>query len=594
MSNLFSCIINYNSRDRIVDIIRNNDILPIVENSVSFTLIELLNNYSTMNNTEINGNLNLLLNLLLESTNALETNYAIKVSDAYKNSINCMLKNKLNLELDLKELLELYRTVQKSNNWATTSRFPSNKTTFNFNNIKERSELQLTQPLNNINFISNKNIKLIDHTQNNKILNSNLTQSENNFDINVLNDNEAVFLAPNKEKDIYNLFILFLELFSLMATDESVQGYSIMVISKIIANLFSNLKAMPKEEKIVKMLILIKSGISETSQTTTLNALSKLENTFLISFPGNTIPFTGLKNKSLPFNEGIALICNSLNDDRIMVYGYMQQQNDDYNNGIITNKNKNIDTLKEMYDKYITSILNSISRLSTQMRKTGGILSKFTQNLIVLFKNSTLYDIIKNYFKSQIVSQHKIANNLSFIKTDESNLKIVVDQKNSLDLSVEFLGLFELSELKGSFTINYFYLSSILFDGFLFLKDTNFITRNNFCNIYGFSQATDQNIWKSILIFTFTYLSIMVYTFVNKDNIFKVNMYDEDFESINFLLSKESLEKISSRGIKIKSQGLNSGAQFIISHAIADSLTYYMYKNIDPTNLSDIFSSGFN
>lgn len=129
---------------------------------------------------------------------------------------------------------------------------------------------------------------------------------------------------------------------------------------------------------------------------------------------------------------------------------------------------------------------------------------------------------------------------------------------------------------------------------FLNVKQTSGSTRTKICKTYGFSSNDDISLWKSILVFAFTYLSLVVYCMVEKDNIFDVDMYDDDYPNLNFLFSKVSLENISTKGLKDKSSSLGQSVNFITSHGMAKTLTYYAYKNSDPTSLESITSATFN
>lgn len=587
MTSPFICIIKLDSSNRSV-LMDRNGYIPTIDDSPSGLIEQLIDNNETMSDDMINQNLRSILNVLLQSLKSLDHEYHESVSSSYYESIGELMKDKSDINDKLKDLLSLYYDVMKSERWAVTSKIPNNRCDFEFEsltNIDSKISMLSNKIISSggVNIINNRlnpKIKIIDKKKQNQS-----KEIFNNIVASTEVSTRGIFLAKEKESLVKNMLWAFLDLQKEVAEDYNVTNYVIIILNKIIVKMSSNFKAYPKEEKIRKVITLIKSGIPTSSFSGTRECMTTLEEEFLKIFPGNSIPYEGSKEGNKTESEILALTLSSLNDDREMF------------TEVITKLGNNATEEElDVYNEFMANSSNTIVRLLDKNRRTRNqdILSQIGSRLGDIFKRSKLSNLASQFTEEYFESQYRDDNITSYRIENNSLLNINISQREDDDLFVSFSGNLEKNNLKGSFTINEYFLRFIAIEAFLNIRQTSGDTKTKICKTYGFSTNDDASVWKSLLVFIFTYLSLIVYCIVDKDNIFNVDMYDDDYPNLNFLFSKISLEQISTHGFNLKSKTMSNSNKFIISHGMAKTITYYMYKKIDPTSISQTTSSTFN
>lgn len=568
MSQFFTCKIRINSSDRSVTIENDNN-YPDDHLGILTLINKIKSNLDGMDRSISLNNIKTLMNNIYQSTFALDENVQDEVTETYNSIIQKLDDDSLGIDEALDEIKSTYLDVLTSDVWKTTSKMPSKNIVESIEVPKKETKtdsILSKQGLVNAKKPKGRGVKV---TNLKNIPGSKIEFEKTNVET-AVSSGKTNFLPVHQMEEVAGLKESLLELFVSASSDYNVLNFVIVGLSKTIMRLTLPYAAMPEEKKIKRAMITLKGGIPENSFTTTKDAMNEVEEKLLEIFPGDSLPYIPESSIDSVAKKSSEFVITSILDDSTKISTFFGAKKE------ITNEEK------EFYEKYIFAVNNSVQRLKSNSLGAGKRRSGIVNRFFEMYRQSGLSTFVGKAIESYLESNYHPNGTLSdsYSILDDSELLINSRRYDESDILVNFEGELTRQKITGSFTVNEFFLNSIFIDTFINLKETSNQTRSNFCKRYGISGNNNDSLWKAINVFTFTYLTSIVYCILYKENAFGVDMYEDEYENLNFIFSKNSLKFIGNLGISERIENLRPNVKFIFSHAFSGNILFYMYREL--------------
>lgn len=164
-----------------------------------------------------------------------------------------------------------------------------------------------------------------------------------------------------------------------------------------------------------------------------------------------------------------------------------------------------------------------------------------------------------------------------------SYLSVNTYEKNS-EIVVSYTGVLNDQPLGGNYTVNMYALSYLPIEAYYHIKSLPNEQKSAIVSNYGLIPSdlvTDQEIWNAILVFLFTYLSIICFTYLDPCNSLGINFPCGIFPNIMYSMKPEPLSNISNS--MIPSSGILAvpDTRGVLRFASARNILYYMFKRVN-------------
>lgn len=325
---------------------------------------------------------------------------------------------------------------------------------------------------------------------------------------------------------------LFVNLYSAACEDETVEKFSLAILSKAVTKLSEPHDVMGNGKRIKKLVQAISAGIPPYAKDITKEAQIELESYVLTVFPQQTlerVSFSRAKTSNLTKNS---VMTNSILKDRTKI---MTERNIDDPNLLryLESSSKNIDNLSKIKQKKPTSIPEVLGRNTAN-------------SFFSLFKKSGLRDTVVQSASSLIIAsmpKEQIKMKTKEISHSISSLNIQSYSKDG-EVYVNFSGNLIHEPISGSYSFSEDSVRFITLNAFYNSSGENSQMRQRIVKSIGLNVVSDENVWKAFLVFFFVYSSIVVHLMLNSDNILNVEIASNE-DNILFMFEKDFMKEIS-------------------------------------------------
>lgn len=284
-------------------------------------------------------------------------------------------------------------------------------------------------------------------------------------------------------------------------------------------------------------------------------------------------------------------------------------------------KKKDGKVSKSDVDKYLSDLSESnfkINALKKQIRDSGGrvdrnqtgipkMISDFGYNI----GNGPIGGVTKSLFsgrpydrglslkakrnlKSQLEGKDIVEPNVTFTEPESvegmaSKLDVYTSINGSV-ITVYCSGVLKDSSFSCSFNLDGDLLKFVATEAFISVWNMSDSAKSSLCMDYGVepsSPPTESDVWNSYLVFVFSYLSVLVYSFLYQGSALDLEMPESEMRNVFFFLKPRQVTHFGNMIIPISSVDLEADSKAVLSVCIARVWPSAMYGGQKDDILSD-------
>jgi len=170
-----------------------------------------------------------------------------------------------------------------------------------------------------------------------------------------------------------------------------------------------------------------------------------------------------------------------------------------------------------------------------------------------------------------------------------------IDLYANNNIDVHYTGALNDKSFSGTFSVNLYALSYLPIEAYNYLRNEPNALKLSIVTKYGITPSSetisDQELWNAIIIFLFSYLSIMCYIYTDSCNSLNIYLPNGILPNILYSMKSKILSTISNGSIPSSAIILPSDTRQILSLSSSRLFSYYMYKRTNSISYFDSINS---